>query len=324
MNDKIRLSVIIPTFNRERMLGNTIQSFVTQKYPQDQYEIIIADNNSSDNTKNVVEEWQKRSPVDIKYIFEPRQGVHFARNTAAKYAKGEILFFTDDDMVADEELLYQIVKVFQMGHKIGSATGKVLPIWETEPPAWILKYCNNQLLSLIDRPEDLIIADYDVGVFSCHQAIPKNIFFESGGFNPENTAGEWIGDGETGLNIKIKELGYKFAYTNKSVIHHIIPAQRLTQQYLNKRMANGGNSDCYTEYRKHKYSQLTLYLRILKYWIMFSGNYGLFIFKFIMNSESWRLNRAYVSYYYNRIKYDYKLIRDHEWRELVLKRDWLE
>ena len=106
------VSIIIPTYNRAKMLGITIESFMTQSYPKDKYEIIVSDNNSSDNTREVVEEWQGKATVPIRYLFEGRQGVHYARNTAAKAAIGDILYFTDDDMIAANSLLLELVKVF--------------------------------------------------------------------------------------------------------------------------------------------------------------------------------------------------------------------
>lgn len=322
-NSIATVSIIIPTYNRAKMLGITIESFIEQDYPKDKYEIIITDNNSTDNTKEVVAEWQKNSLVPIKYIFEKRQGVHYARNTAAKHSIGEILYYTDDDMVADKNLIKNIVKLFNMGYNVGSATGKVLPKWEIEPPKWILKYCLNAWLSLNYRNEDLIIAPYDIGVYSCHQAMLREAFFKSGGFNPENTAGEWIGDGETGLNIKIKDLGYKFAYTQNSSIYHIIPRSRMTQRYLNKRFSNQGNSDSYTEYKKNIYTKKQLYIKILSHITnlikhLLKSGINFFLFK-----DSWRINRAYVDYFFSRIKYDYRLIKDNNWRQLVIKYDWL-
>ncbi|MDQ3022538.1 MAG: glycosyltransferase family 2 protein [Bacteroidota bacterium] len=76
------VSIIIPTYNRSKFLGTTLESCINQTYPKEFFEIIVSDNNSTDNTKEVVELWQKRSDVPIKYILEPRQGAHFARHTA--------------------------------------------------------------------------------------------------------------------------------------------------------------------------------------------------------------------------------------------------
>lgn len=317
------ISVIIPSYNRADLIGLTLQSLVEQDYPTDKYEVIVVDNNSTDNTKDVVRDWQARARISIKYVFETRQGVHYARNSGVQYAKGDILYYTDDDMLADRKLLTEIVKPFNYDPSIASVTGKVLPVWEVKPPDWVLKYCMNSLLSLNDKPEDLIIAKYDVGVFSCHQAIRREVFIGSGGFNPENTAGEWIGDGETGLNIKIKDMGYKFAYIGSSVIYHMIPPSRMTQAYLNKRLGNQGNCDSYTAYRANRYGRSQLKRVIVSHLQSMIVEVTRFLCKRALKKSSWRLNRARVNYYKNRIKYDLRLLRDKEWRKLVLKHDWL-
>ncbi len=317
------ISIIIPTYNRGKYLPITLDSFLGQSYPKDRFEIIVSNNKSTDNTQGIIDNYCSRFD-NIKTFFEGRQGVHYARNSASKTAKGDILYFTDDDMIADRDLLINLVKVFLMDYNVASATGKVLPKWEVEPPKWIIKYCYNGLLSLNDRSEQLIIAPFDIGVFSCHQAILREAFFKSGGFNPENTAGEWIGDGETGLNIKIKELGYNFAFIGDSVIYHMIPPTRMTQSYLNKRLANQGNCDSYTAFRKYKYNHIQLVLQIIIHlrniFVLLAG----FILCFILGRNSWRLRVSWIYYNINRIKYDIRLMYDEKWRGLVLKYNWLE
>jgi glycosyltransferase involved in cell wall biosynthesis len=317
------VSVVIPTYNRAKMLGITLESFVHQHYPKNRFEIVVADNNSGDETRQVVEEWQRRSAVSVKYVFEKRQGVHYARNTAAWQTSGDILYYTDDDMIASRELLEEIVKPFSMDPRVGSATGRILPQWEVLPPEWILKLCNNFRLSLNDLGEQMLIQEKDPGVYSCHMAMRRGIFFQSGGFNPENTAGEWIGDGETGLNIKIKELGYKFAYNGKAVIRHMIPPQRMTQEYLNKRLANQGNCDSYTDYKKHRYSEKQLIERIAGHQAKIVEHSAHYAARRLNNDLHWRMDRAFIDYYLNRVEYDHRLIHDAQWRELVLRYDWL-
>lgn len=318
------ISIIIPTYNRANLLPLTLDSFIVQDYPRDRYEIIMADNNSTDTTREVAATYVGSSDVTVKYIFEQRQGVHYARNSASKQAKGDILYFTDDDMIADKDLLKEIIKPFFIDDKVASVTGTVLPKWEVSPPQWVLDLCLNGLLSLNVRKEDLLITGYDCGVYSCHQAIRRDVFFQSGGFNPENTAGEWIGDGETGLNLKITELGFKFAFITSAIIYHIIPHARMTQKYLNKRMANQGNCDSYTEYRKYNYSEFQLYKQICRH----AANIFNRLVHYTLNVSrmriAWRIHRAYLSYYIKRIKYDYRLIKDENWRRLVLKYNWLE
>ncbi|NQV76838.1 MAG: glycosyltransferase [Lutibacter sp.] len=318
----MKISVIIPTYNRAKMLGITIESFVNQNYPKDKFEIVVVNNNSTDNTEDILKDYSAKFP-NFRYFNESRQGVHYARNTAAKHTNGEILYYTDDDMIADQYLLSEIIKPFMMNDKIATATGRVLPKWEVPPPKWILDYCFNGLLSLNNPPEDLIISSVDCNIYSCHQAIRKDVFFQTGGFNPENTAGEWIGDGETGLNIKMKDLGYKFAYNGKSIIYHMIPPTRMTQSYLNKRMANQGNCDSYTAYKKHIFSKTKLIIKIVSHF----KNYFIYalkgMLKFLFLKPTWRLSWSKSYYYLNRIKYDYRLIKEEEWRKIVLRENWI-
>jgi glycosyltransferase involved in cell wall biosynthesis len=317
------VSVIIPTYNRSKLLPKTVDSFLAQTYPANRYEIIMANNNSTDDTQMIINEYCSRHAI-IKAITENRQGVHYARNSAAKIAKGEILYFTDDDMIADRDLLENLVKVFSMDYNVATATGKILPEWESKPPKWVLKYCYNGLLSLNDRREQLIIAPFNIGVYSCHQAILREAFFKSGGFNPENTAGEWLGDGEDGMNRKLMELGYGFAYCGESVIHHMIPSSRMTQGYLNKRLANQGNCDSYTEYRAFRYNALQLMFQMTKRVLNSCSLLVKFFPRFILGRDSWRLLLARLFYNLNRIKYDLRLLYDEKWRSLVLKCNWLD
>lgn len=326
MNSVERLpfvSVIVPTYNRANMLATTIVSLTNQSYGKNDYEIIVVDNNSTDNTRQVIEQMQQQSHVSIEYLFERRQGVHYARNYALTIAKGEILYYTDDDMIADTNLLKEIVKPFKLDHRVAAVTGRVLPKWEKNPPQWILDFCCNFLLSLHDRPEFLIISPYDCGIISCHQALARDAFLKSGGFNPENTGGEWIGDGETGLNIKLAELGYWFGYIGSSLTYHVIPPERMTQGYLNKRLANQGNCDSYTAYRRNACSKLELIKRIVLHVnaMFIEGLKGLL--KRLLNKRSWRLNRARLGYYRSRVIYDTRLLFDENWRKMVMRYDWL-
>lgn len=327
MSKDTHVSVIIPTYNREKMLGITIKSFIEQDYPKDRYEIIISDNNSKDMTSDVVSKLQKESPVPIKYIFEERQGVHYARNSAAKIASGDILYYTDDDMIADNRLIEEIVMVFDLYPQIGTATGMVIGKFDVEPPKWIKNHLINGYLSLTDKnrqQEELIISKTDCGVYSCHQAIKKDVFFKAGGFNPENTAGVWIGDGETGLNIKIRNLGYKFAYTSKSITYHMIPEKRTTLRYLVNRVGNQGFCDSYTEYRRHKNKNIIIPLMLKRNTFGIVKLMGYTIASVALFRQTWRFIPALINYLHKRNRYDLKLYTNEKFRKIVEIDNWLD
>lgn len=320
----IIVSVIIPTYNRADLISITLDSLLNQDYPSEFYEILVVDNNSTDNTKEVVKEYQRKTEAQIKYYFEARQGSHFARNNVVKYAQGELLYFTDDDMIADVSMLSFLVKLMQENQEIATATGQVLPKWLKEPPAWVKKYCTNGWLSLYDREEQFFLSENDFGVFSCHQIVRKNLFIESGGYNPDIVNGEWIGDNETGLNLKLKALGGKFAFLKKALTFHVIPPFRMTQTYLNKRFANQGNCDCYTDYRKCHFLEKDLNNQNKQFLRLKIVRGIKYIVSLFFRIDKWHIHRAFLNYYHSRIEYNKKLIKNEEFRLMVLKNNWID
>ena len=317
------VSIIIPTYNRANCIKYTIDSFLHQNYPQEDYEIIVCDNNSTDHVKKVVLEYvEKYGEEKIKYIFEGRQGVHYARNTAAKSAKGDILYFTDDDMLADRSLLKELIPIFE-NEKIGLATGRVLPKWDKEPPKWIKKYCKNMILSLNDLGRQTKIAEYDLGVFSCHEAIRREAFWQTGGFHHEYTKNVYYGDGETGLNEDIIHNGWLVGYVGKSKIYHMIPAKRMTQAHVNRFMANGGNASSYREYRRRAFSKADLPIFFGRYVLAFIKDSINIVRKSIMGKSTPRFIIARFYYYRARVLYDLRVVRDEAFREIVTTNDWL-
>ncbi len=304
------------------MLAETVDSFLRQSYDRDRFEIVIVDNASTDDTPEVIANLVVRSSQVIA-VSEARKGAHFARNTGARGASGEILYFTDDDMLADESLLEKLVGAFSLGANVGSATGRIIPDWQTEPPGWILMHCRNELLSLNDLGSATIVSDADPGVFSCHQAVTREAFFRAGGFNPDTNAGDFVGDNETGLNIKIRELGYSFAYVGESVIRHVIPEGRMSQRYINSRFADQGFCDSYTVYRRDKPGKAGLFLAMVRNVAMILPNTVVTGLRASRGNTAWRLNLARLFYLRNRVVYDFRLFHSARWRQFALRNDWL-
>jgi hypothetical protein len=182
----------------------------------------------------------------------------------------------------------------------------------------------NGYLSLTEknREEELIVSK-NYPVYSCHQAIRKNLFFQAGGFNPDNTAGIWVGDGDTGLNIKIKSLGYKFAYTSRSIIYHVIPKTRTTFKYLIRRMGNQGNCNSYTDYRKHRDRGKIIPLMFKRNTINFVITIFDTIAKIAMGRLSWHFLPAKIMYFHKRNIYDLRLYKSKRFREIAEIDDWI-
>ena len=114
--------MIIVTYNRSQMLADTLSSLTVQSRTPE--EVIVVDNNSIDNTKTVVENFNGK--LNIRYIFEKVQGTSTARNAGIKHATGDIIVFTDDDCIADKDWLRYMELPFLRDPSIGIVGGEVL------------------------------------------------------------------------------------------------------------------------------------------------------------------------------------------------------
>lgn len=261
---EIKLSVIIPTRNRSNILKNTLTYVISQTMPPGEFEVLVIDNGSSDNTKEIVVGVINNNRRHlIRYIYESEPGLLSGRHRGALEAKGEIFIFIDDDIEADKEWLSAIKETFDLYPEVQLVGGRNLPKFEIEPPQWIKQMWDKPTpprifgnLSLLDLGEKVceIHPNY---VWGLNFSIRKSALFELGGFHPDGVPKHLIhfrGDGETGLTIKAKERGYKAIYQPNALIYHNIPANRLTYEYFCSRYFYQGVSDSYTAIRR-RYSK---------------------------------------------------------------------
>lgn len=119
-------SVVICTFNRGGSLRKTLDSFIKMEVPASfSWELIVVDNNSSDGTRVVIEEFIRTSGLKVRYIFEGKQGLSHARNAGLSAAAGEIIAFTDDDVYPQSDWLAVIGQEFSMDPGLQVLTGGV-------------------------------------------------------------------------------------------------------------------------------------------------------------------------------------------------------
>lgn len=100
------VSVIIPTFNRATWLGELLASLALQTLPFDQFEVIVVDDGSTDNTQEIT---THQYPFRLRYIYQPNQGDAAARNFGAQHSSAEILVFFDDDIILEKDFLVHLL-----------------------------------------------------------------------------------------------------------------------------------------------------------------------------------------------------------------------
>lgn len=217
MKSLIKYSVIIPTYNRSELLVKCIESWINQSISSADYEIIIVDNNSSDNTFDIVNKYILEYN-NIKYVKEQRPGLVYVRHTGAKVALSEYLIYADDDGIYNDTCIEEILKVYKMHPKVVAVGGKIDILWDKKPPAWVIEKEN--LLGKINLGNDVVIAN-DIFINGGLFSIKKRVLYELNGFNPDQIGDFLIGDGESGLVIKIHKNKYLIAWTPYAKMQHI-------------------------------------------------------------------------------------------------------
>lgn len=135
--DMIKFSIVICTYNRVSYLRETIDSLLAVLKSHNNYELIIIDNNSTDETSTIIKLYN--GVPEIRYFLEQNQGLSYARNRGIVEAKGELLIFLDDDIEIEENYFTIIERLF-VNSKINIVGGKVLP-YKINVPDWLpLKY----------------------------------------------------------------------------------------------------------------------------------------------------------------------------------------
>src|ERR1044071_7412174 len=118
MAKEFEITVIISTYNRSDMLAGAIESVLEQDSEGVRYEVIVVDNNSTDKTREVVEGYIERGQENLRYVFEAKQGVSYARNTGIGEARAEIIAFADDDVRVTKDWVARIKRAFDLHPEI--------------------------------------------------------------------------------------------------------------------------------------------------------------------------------------------------------------
>lgn len=226
-----RVSVVLCTFNRAHVLGGALAALVDQ-VDAPSYEVIVVDNNSTDDTRRIVETFAATGLV--RYVREPAQGLSYARNHGAATASADILAFTDDDVRVDASWIRTIVAAFDEHPEVDMIGGKVVPEWQAEPPAWlgdaghaplaIVDYGATPLRIGPDQPRCLIGANV---------AIHRRALERLHGFSARlQRVGDGIGSTEDHeFQTRLLETGGAALYDPRIVARAIVPGERLSKRY---------------------------------------------------------------------------------------------
>ncbi|MFL6449637.1 MAG: glycosyltransferase family 2 protein [Bryobacteraceae bacterium] len=230
----MKITVILCTYNRGETLANALSSAAGLIVPDSiDWDMLVIDNNSSDQTRDIVAEFSRRYPARFRYVFESRQGLCYARNTGVRQACGEIVAFMDDDVTVEPTWLQNLTSCLHDGDCVG-AGGRILPDRMFSPPPWVPVHERYALAPLVMFDVGSEPGQLTEPPWGANMAFRKEVFTKHGYFrNDLGRRGNCLLGGEdTEFGRRLLEAGERLRYEPSAVVYHAISEKRLTKAYF--------------------------------------------------------------------------------------------
>ena len=246
----MKASIIIPTYNRSDVILRSLATWAVQTLSETEFEVIVVDNNSTDNSAQLIQQFIADKP-NFHYLLETQKGSTNARHAGARIAQSDILIFCDDDGLFNPECVQEVLNVYTTNEKVDAVAGKIEIQWDAPAPDWIEPYLF--MLGRLNYGNEVIYR-HDIylngGIFS----IRKSVFNNLGGFNPDLVGDYLVGDGDTGLVIKLHKAGKQIGWTPFATMQHMqFVAKQGTERDMGRRFFNTGISNAYGVFRENNF-----------------------------------------------------------------------
>ena len=233
----MNLTVIIVTYNRCQSLAKTLESVAGSSLPESvEWEVLVVDNNSTDQTRQVVEDFRFSYPGRFRYLREPNPGKSYGLNAGILASRGDILAFIDDDVTVESTWLQNLTAILLSGEWAG-AGGRILLERNFTPPRWLA----------LDGPWNMggMLAGFDLGdkagelheaPYGTNMAFHKKMFEKYGLFRtdlgPSPNREIPRPNEDTEFGRRLIAAGERLYYEPSAVVHHPVPQERLKREYF--------------------------------------------------------------------------------------------
>ena len=239
------VSVIVATRNRKALLAQTLASLASQDWPFDRLEIVVADNGSTDGTRTTVAAIARPAGgPTMHYLFVEPPGKSYAINAALARAQGDLILFTDDDVIADSRWVRRIAAAFAET-AADFVAGRILPRWEIPPPTWM----SPRLYGVLAIPDGgnarQVIGGggtTDVMPIGANMAVRAHVLRRLGGLRAD--LGKLEGTLRTGEDheffLRMIRANCRGVYEPSAVVRHLVPRERLRRRYFRRWLYQNG------------------------------------------------------------------------------------
>lgn len=236
------ITLIFSSYNGAQTLPQMMEALCNVNSPKYGWKIIAIDNASSDKTKEILNSYISRLPLTV--ISCLKRGKNNALNSALPYIEGELIIFTDDDILPDKNWLNELVDGAERNPEYSIFGGSIAPHWPFHPHSWILNHVPLGLTYGATSP-DLSETEINPGlIWGANMMVRVDIFQLGYKFN-ENVgpnSGNYIMGSETEFNHRLNKMGYKFCFIPEAKVSHIIREEQLTRKWVLKRAFQFGKN----------------------------------------------------------------------------------
>lgn len=230
----MNITVILCTYNRAEMLVKTLDNLAASALPQPiSWEVLVVDNNSSDRTHAVVDEFCSRYPGRFRYLFEPQQGLAHARNSGIREAQSEILAFTDDDVTLEPTWLQNLTASLHQGEWAG-AGGRIIPLWTRPIPKWLATDNPHMMGPFVAFDLAKEAGPLTRPPYGANMAYRREVFEKYGTFRVDlgRSGGNLQGREDVEFANRLLSAGERLRYEPNAVVHHVVPEWRMEKGYV--------------------------------------------------------------------------------------------
>lgn len=232
----MELSIIISTYNNAASLLRTLDSVAKQDYDKKEWECVIVNNNSTDDTAARVAAFIKEhSDLNIRLVEESQQGLSFARNRGIAESKGRFVAFIDDDETINEGFVSAYIDVFH-NHGAFVAAGALKVCYDSKRPKWMSHYTEKMIANPFDLGNSVVTITKSVTPTGGNMAFNRDVFNLYGNFDTDlgRKGSELFGGEENDIFARIRDLGERVFYVPQAIAYHHIADRKLTPEYFDK------------------------------------------------------------------------------------------
>ncbi|MCD6328123.1 exopolysaccharide biosynthesis polyprenyl glycosylphosphotransferase [bacterium] len=202
-----KFSIIVPVYNGEATIAECLEALASQDVPHHEFEVIIVDDGSTDDTSRIVERF------DVRYIYQSNRGPAVARNNGVAHARGEIILFTDADCVPEPNWLREMVNPLVQDHDVAAVKGA----YRTRQKSFTAVFAQAEFEERFKRLARRRYIDF-VDTYSA--AFRKEVFEAVGGFNPRYPKAN---NEDVELSFLVAQRKHKMVFNPRAIVYHTHP-----------------------------------------------------------------------------------------------------